>query len=382
MITRLAEKRAAKLLKQFRLLTIMGPRQSGKTTLAKKLFAHKPYVSLENPSIRIAAQADPQGFLSQYKNGAIIDEVQKLPELLNYMQGVADSSTKRGQFILTGSNNLLLMQQVTQSLAGRTAYLDLLPFSLTEMQEVKQKITLAELVLQGQYPEPSVKKIDRDDWYAAYLRTYIERDVRQIKNVTDLLLFQKFIQLCAGRIGQQLNLSQLGNECGVDYKTIQSWIGILQTSYIVFLVPPYFKNFNKRVTKTPKLYFYDTGLAAYLLGHNKPTQWFAHPHKGPLFENFIITELLKNRHNKGLPDKIYYYRDSNGHEADVVIDFGNRVQAIEIKAAETFTPDFIKGIKNLEGLTATKDNKVIYAGAENFTFKGVEILNWKEITGE
>lgn len=264
MIERIAAKKILSLVQQFKAVAIIGPRQSGKTTLSRAYFPEKPYVSLENPENCRFAQEDPKGFLATYPNGAILDEIQRVPELLSWLQQRLDEETRPGTFVLTGSNNFLLLEKITQSLAGRVAYLDLLPLSQAALSP-PPGASLDEQLFLGGYPPVRAHGISPQDWFPAYVRTYVERDVRQIKNLSNLLLFAKFLSLCAGRVGQLLNQSSLANELGVDVKTVQSWLGILQASYIIHLLPPYFRSFNKRVIKSPKLYFYDTGLACYLL---------------------------------------------------------------------------------------------------------------------
>lgn len=282
MIKREAETKLLQLANQFRSVAILGPRQSGKTTLAKMCFPNKPYTSLETPTVRQFAQQDPVQFLKQYPQGAILDEIQRVPELLSWLQqNLDDDPSVRGKFVLTGSNNFLLLQNITQTLAGRVAYLELLPFSVAELVNIPNSLDDMDSVLwKGGYPPIQADGIAPEDWFSAYIRTYIERDVRQIKNIDNLLLFERFLALCAGRVGQEVNFSALSNEVGVDFKTIQSWMGVLQASYIVFLLPPYHKNFNKRVVKAPKLYFYDTGLACSLLRINSHSLLIQHPFKG------------------------------------------------------------------------------------------------------
>ena len=266
MIIRTAEAKLAKLGSTFRSVAVVGPRQSGKTTLCRKVFPGKPYVSLENPDTLEFVRNDPRGFLEQYKNGAILDDIQRAPGLFSYLQQILDETKKKGLFILTGSNNFLLQENITQTLSGRIAYLQLLPLSLQELKQAgKLKATYSGHILQGGYPEVVAKKIQPADWYPGYISTYVERDVRQLKNINNLSLFTKLVRLCAGRTGQMLNLASLSNDCGIDQKTVASWLGILQSSYIIYLLRPYHNNFNKRIVKSPKLYFYDTGLVCSLL---------------------------------------------------------------------------------------------------------------------
>ena len=345
MIKRTGEARLIKLAKTFRSVAVIGPRQSGKTTLCRSVFPQKHYVSLENPDTLEFAKGDPRGFLSQYTTGVILDEIQKAPHLFSYLQQVLDETKKKGLFILTGSNNFLLQENITQTLAGRIAYLQLLPLSLQELKESKKlKAGYSWHILHGGYPEVVAKKIDPADWYPGYLNTYAERDVRQLKNISNLSQFTKLLRLCAGRTGQILNMTSLANDCGIDQKTVTSWLGILQSSFIIYLLKPYHSNFNKRIIKSPKLYFYDTGVACSLLGITNAKQIATHAAKGSLFENMIISELLKERLNKGLQDNLYYWRDKTGNEVDVVIDNAGKLTAMELKAGETIAPDFFKGL--------------------------------------
>ena len=369
---------AKDLLKNFKALAIIGPRLSGKTTLAKMLAPRKPYVSFENPDTRYQFESDPRGFLSAYTNGAIFDEAQYVPELFNYLQQILDESPANGRFILTGSNNFLLVEKISQSLAGRIIYTDLLPFSLKEISGIKNfDSNLDNLLFHGGYPGIVYEGRKRLPWFQSYVRNYIERDVRLLKNISNYSLFQKFISLCAGRIGQQLNLTNLGNECGVDHKTIQSWIGVLEASFIIYLLPPYYKNFNKRIIKTPKLYFCDTGLACYLLGIQQKEQLHLHPFRGALFENMMVTELLKSRYNKGQRSNLYYFRDNTGNEIDVLIDTGKKIIPVEIKSSQSVSPNFFKGLDYWKKLTGTKEGFVLYGGNESNSSRVKKIISWR-----
>ncbi len=381
MITRDAAAKIQQLAGQFKAVAIIGPRQSGKTTLARACFPDKSYVSLENPEHRHFALSDPRGFLNTYADGAILDEVQRVPELLSWLQQHLDEDGRPGKFILTGSNNFLLLEKITQTLAGRVAYIDLLPFSLSELTQIPGALDdLNQVLFRGAYPPIQAHGIAPQDWFPAYVRTYVERDVRQIKNIENLLAFEKLLNLCAGRLGQQVNYSNLGLEAGVDYKTVQSWLSVLQASYIVYFLPPYFKNFNKRVVKSPKLYFYDTGLACYLLRIPDAKALTMHPARGALFENFIINELLKNRFNAGRQSNLYYWRDRSGHEVDVLIDEGVRLTPVEIKAGQTITPDYFKGLRFWEQLTGTPGGLVFYAGeTPQVRSDGIEVRSWREV---
>ncbi len=382
MIARDSSDLLKEIAKSFKAIFITGPRQSGKTTLTKSFFLNKPYVTLENPTDRNLALADPVSFLAAFPQGAILDEIQKAPELLSYLQGILDSSDERGKFVLTGSNDFLLLESISQSLAGRVGYLDLLPFSIHESGLCPQPpATLEESIFLGGYPSVIHDRTNPETWFASYTRTYVERDVRLVKNISDLTTFQRFLYLCAGRIGQQINLTNLANDTGVDHKTIQSWLGVLQASYIVYTLPPYYKNFNKRLTKSSKLYFYDTGLACYLLGIKKWSELNHHGYRGPLVENFIITELLKNRYNKGQRSNLFYWRDSSGNEVDVLIDNGSTQIPVEIKSAATLNMDFFKGLNYWEKLTGQTGGIMVYSGEGSKTYKNFSVFNWKDISG-
>lgn len=383
MIKRTAEARLIKLAKTFRSVAVAGPRQSGKTTLCRSLFPQKPYVSLENSDVLEFAKADPRGFLSQYKNGALLDEIQKAPHLFSYLQQILDETKKKGLFILTGSNNFLLQESITQTLSGRIAYLQLLPLSLQELKESKKLKTAYNWhILNGGYPEVIAKRMNADDWYPGYINTYVERDVRQLKNISNLSQFTKLLRLCAGRTGQILNMTSLANDCGIDQKTITAWLTILQSSFIIYLLRPYHGSFNKRISKTPKLYFYDTGIACSLLGITNAKQITTHAAKGPLFENMIVSELLKERLNNGLQDNLYYWRDKTGNEVDVILDNAGKLTAIELKAGETISQDFFKGLNYFASLSKIGAGKQLVYGGKSGQKRsdGTVILSWNELT--
>ena len=383
MIKRTAEARLIKLANTFRSVAVIGPRQSGKTTLCRAVFPQKPYISLENPDTLEFATSDPRGFLSQFKNGAILDEVQRAPHLFSYLQQVLDETKKKGLFILTGSNNFLLQQNITQTLSGRIAYMQLLPLSLQELRESKKiKEGYPWHILAGGYPEVIAKKINPADWYAVYITTYVERDVRQLKNISNLAQFLKLLKLCAGRTGQLLNLTALSNDCGIDQKTVAAWLSVLQSSFIIYLLKPYHTNFNKRIVKTTKLYFYDTGVACSLLGISNAKQITTHAAKGPLFENMIVSELLKERFNAGTADNLYYWQDKTGNEVDVLIDNAGKLTVIEMKAGETIATDFFKGIEYFSSLkTGTVQNLLIYGGnQEQKRSNGIIVKAWNKLS--
>ena len=383
MIQRAAKDKLKDLASKFKAVAVTGARQTGKTTLVKQVFKGKPYLSLENPETRNFALEDPRGFLASYPNGAILDEVQRTPELFSYLQEILDNSKVKGLFILSGSNNFLLQQNISQTLAGRVGYINLLPFSIEELK--KSKLLPKDddqLMLKGFYPPIYDQEIPPLDWCPNYIRTYIEKDVRQIKNITDLIVFERFIKLLAGRSGQELNNSALAVETGVDVKTIQSWIGILESSFIIYLLKPHFKNFNKTIVKRPKVYFYDTALVCYLLGIRNVSQLKTHPLRGSIFEGMVVTELLKKRTNAGLPINLYYWRDKTGHEIDVIIDNGGKLLPIEIKSGKTLNAEFFKNIEYWSKLSGAEKSVLLYAGEQNQKrTTGKEILNWRNLVG-
>jgi len=381
MIQRAATQKIKQLAKKFPAVGLLGPRQSGKTTLAKELFPKKPYISFENQDNVLLATKDPRAFLSQYKAGAIFDEIQRVPQLLSYMQGVIDAQpNKVGLFIITGSQNLLLLESISQTLAGRIAFIHLLPFSYSELEDSKHgKQSLNKLILNGGYPRLYDRKISPVDYYPNYLLTYVERDVRQIKNITNLALFQRFLKICATRVGQEINYTSISNDTGVDQKTVMSWFGILEASFIAFRLQPFYNNLGKRLTQMPKLYFYDTGLCCSLLELETESHVNTHPLRGALFENLIILELLKARFNNGQRSNLFYWRDRTGNEIDILIDQSSQVIPIEIKTATTFSHDYLKGINYWKKINAnTKNAYVVYTG-KNSAIDNTSILNWKEL---
>ena len=384
MIQRTAAIKLLKLSKAFRSVAVVGPRQSGKTTLCKTVFPGKPYISLENPDTLEFANNDPRGFLGQFKTGAILDEIQRAPHLFSYLQQILDETKKSGLFILTGSNNFLLQENISQTLAGRIAYFQLLPLSLIEMEKGKKiKADYAWHILHGGYPEVIAKNIKPAEWYGSYINTYAERDVRQLKNISSLSLFVKLLRLCAGRTGQILNLTSLSNDCGIDQKTVAAWLSILQSSYIIYLLRPYYGNFNKRIIKAPKLYFFDTGVACSLLRITDVKQIFSHTAKGPLFENMIISELLKERFNKGAADNLYYWRDKTGHEVDILLDKAGKLTVMELKAGATLNEDFFKGIEYFSSLNTNPPEKILVYGGKEIQKRssGISVKPWDKAVG-
>lgn len=360
MIKREAERQIRVLAEQFKAVAVVGPRQSGKTTLVKMIFKEKAYVNFENPDTRLFATDDPRGFLANYPNGAIFDEAQRVPEIFSYLQQILDESEINGMFIITGSNNFLLQETISQSLAGRVGYLNLLPLTLSEINDTES--TIEQRLFKGCYP--SLHKEDSDPalWHINYIRTYIERDVRLIKNIVNLISFERFLRLCAGRIGQLLNMHSLAIEVGVDTKTIAAWISVLESSFVVFRLQPYHKNFNKRIVKMPKLYFCDTGLATALLGIQNAQQLDLHPFKGSLFENMVIVDFLKRRFNKARDSNLFFWRDNVGNEIDLLIDNGSELCPIEIKSGQTVTNDYFKGIQFWIKTSQQEGGTIIYGG--------------------
>ena len=379
MIKREAESELINLAKQFKAVAVVGPRQSGKTTLTRYVFRDKPYVSLENPDIRRFAQDDPRGFLSNYNTGAVIDEAQRVPELFSYLQQILDEDNIRGKFILPGSNNFLLQESISQSLAGRIAFLYLLPFTVSELA-AEETNNLHQLIFRGFYPPIYDQPLNADKWYPNYIRTYIERDVRQIKNITDLNAFERFLRLCAGRTGQLLNMNSLAIESGVDNKTIASWIGVLESSFIIYRLYPHHSNFNKRIVKMPKIFFYDTGVACALLGIQNAEQLNYHPMFGNLFENFAISELLKHRYNQAKSNNLYFWRDNTGHEVDIIIDTMGKLYPVEIKSGKTITDKFFHGILYWFKISGEKSGAIIYTGESGQKrSNNIDIVPWNKL---
>ncbi len=364
----------------FPVITMTGPRQSGKTTLLRKVFDKLPYYSLENLDIRRFAMNDPAGFLSRHPEGMVLDEVQRTPDLLSYIQGMVDENPEK-RFVLSGSSQFSVIRQITQSLAGRTGMLELMPLSYNEVKKQADEKTLDEVMLHGFFPALYAGKNRYDLLYPSYVKTYLERDVRDVLQVKDMMQFQTFLRLCAARIGSLFNASELSGEVGVSANTVKSWLSVLQASYIIKLLPPFHENMRKRLTKTPKLYFCDTGLACYLLGIETEQQLTRDKMRGHLFENFIVMEALKNRYNRGKESNLFFYRDSNGVEVDLLFKNGSDYSAVEIKSSQTYHPDFETGIRSLNTLLKGRltDKAVLYAGDfENDTAE-IKLFNYKNM---
>ncbi|MFH1379972.1 MAG: ATP-binding protein [bacterium] len=383
MITRDIAKQVLRLSKKYPVTAIMGPRQSGKTTLTRMIFPNKAYASLEDLETREFAQKDPRAFLSHYSKGCIIDEVQRVPSLLSYIQTYVDKYPKKtGLFILTGSQNILMLEGISQSLAGRIALFKLLPLSIAELSHSKYKIKdLEDVLWNGMYPRLYNKKLKPHEIYPYYIQTYIERDVRLIKNITDLGAFHRFLKLCAGHIGQIVNVSSLGNDCGITHNTAKAWLSILESSYIIFLIQPHYKNFKKRLVKMPKLYFYDTGLACSLLGIHAKEQVSTHYLKGGLFESFVFSEMIKTRFNRGIEHQYYFWRDKTGNEIDCIYEKGATLIPVEIKSGKTINNYFFKGINFFNKLSGNspKNSFLVYGGTNNQVRSSCTILSWKNI---
>jgi hypothetical protein len=331
---------------KYPVVTITGPRQSGKTTLCRKVFFHKPYANLESPDVRQFAVDDPRGFLAQYPDGAVLDEIQRAPDLVSYLQPLVDQDQRDSLFILTGSQQFEVSNTINQSLAGRTALVKLLPFSIAEIQTAFVLPGIDRLLYHGFYPRLWDKQLNPTQALGDYCQTYIERDLRQLVAIKDLNLFQRFIQLCAGRIGGLLNVSSLANDTGVSHTTAGNWLSLLEASYIIFQLQPYYRNISKRLVKSPKLYFYDVGLATFLLGIENETQLARDPLRGSLFENLVVAEALKYRFNQGRRSNLFFYRDSKGNEVDLLIVSGSDIFPIEIKSGMTITRDYFKGLNH------------------------------------
>lgn len=381
MIQRELEQKLREMAQKYPIVTLMGPRQSGKSTLLKATFPHYEYVSVEDPDIRLFASEDPRGFLATYPHKTIIDEVQRVPELFSYMQSHVDKENKEGMYLLAGSHNFLLMEQISQSLAGRTAIMRLLPFSHSEMETghiLPQ--TVDKEIFMGGYPRLYDKNIHPTDFYPYYIQTYVERDVRLVKNIGDLSKFIRFIKLCAGRIGQLCNLSSLSNECGIAVSTAQAWISLLEASYILYMLKPDHNNYAKRLVKTPKLYFYDTGLACSLLDIKEADQLSIHFLRGGLFENLVINEFIKKSFNAGKTPELSFWRDSTGNEIDLITIVNAQQNAWEIKSGATFSPDYFKGIAKWAKLSGAEPAQLhaVYTGEKTMKTSAGEVVAWKD----
>ena len=383
MIPRHAAERIRRLLRGFPVVTVTGPRQSGKTTLVRSLLPGRPYVSLESPAPREFARQRPAEFLHQYPEGAVIDEAQHAPELFSELQGVVDGDGRMGLFVLTGSQNLALLSRITQSLAGRTAVVELLPLSVAELRAAGAlDAHYASHLVRGFFPALYSRDVLPHDWLQSYLLTYAERDARQLANIQDLGAFQRLLKLAASRTGQLLNMQSLGSDAGINDKTVKHWLSILETCYLIHFVRPHSAHFGKRLIKMPKLYFTDVGLAAALLGIQDAAQVMAHPLRGALFETMVVNELLKNRLNAGLAQPLHFWRDNIGTEVDLVLEQGTEVAAVEIKSGPTVASDAFASLNKWRKYAAARGAfsavhpALVYGGDARFTREGVDVMPW------
>lgn len=366
------------LAQKFQVVTLTGPRQSGKTTLVRAAFSTLPYISLEDPDIRQFAVTDPRGFLANYPEGAILDEIQNTPNLFSYIQGIVDTN-RQIHYVLTSSSNFLLMEKISQTLAGRTAVLHLLPFSMDELKPLPARYE--DLIFKGQYPRIYDRELDPTDFYPAYIQTYIEKDVRLMKNIGDMNTFIQFVTLCAGRIGQLLDLTSLANDVSISPNTVKAWISVLESSYILYRLQPYYKNFNKRLIKSSKLYFYDTGVACSLLGIREENQVQAHYIKGALFENLIVNEFIKRNYNRGENRQPYFWQDSHGKEIDCLLVDGEKMTPVEIKSGKTMSASFFDHLQYWQKLASLPESQgyVVYGGEESLKTSFGNLMSWRDL---
>jgi len=378
MIARTLTPKITALAQKFQVITLTGPRQSGKTTLVRAAFPALPYVSLEEPDIRQIALTDPRGFLANYPAGAILDEIQNAPDLFSYIQRLVDEN-RQVQFILTGSSNFLLMERISQTLAGRTAVLHLLPLALAELEPGAE--SYEDLIFKGRYPRIYDRDLAPTDFYPAYIQTYVEKDVRLLKNIGDVNAFILFIRLCAGRIGQLLNLAGLASDAGISPNTAKAWLSVLEASYILYQLPPYHHNFNKRLIKSPKLYFYDTGVACSLLGIRAANQIALHYMKGALFENLIITEFVKRAMHRGEVRQPYFWQDNRGKEIDCLLVDGERITPVEIKAGQTLSTSYFDNLKYWRPLAGLPEDQgyVVYGGDQSMQTSMGAFISWRHL---
>lgn len=382
MIVREAEATARRLAAGFPVVAITGPRQSGKTTLARAVFAGKPYLTLEDPDERERADADPRAFLARLDRGAVIDEAQRCPELFSYLQGVVDTRGRVGEFVLTGSQQFGLMSRIGQSLAGRVGLLQLLPLSVAELHGAGlAPAGIDDLLWRGGYPALYGGGPQPGDWLPNYVATYVERDVRQLLAVRDLSQFQRFVAMCAARSGQLLNLSSLAADCGITHVTAREWLTVLEASYLVRLLPPYHVNYGKRLVKTPKLYFVDTALAAWLLGVRDAATLATHAMRGALFETWVLGEILKHEFNRGRRTELWFWRDSMGHEVDLLLPVGSRLQPVEVKSGTTFAADWLRSAQRWAALAGADALPpiIVYGGEVSFEREGCRVIGWRDL---
>ena len=381
MINRTITSRLVRLFEQYPFVTVTGPRHSGKTTLCRNAFPHLKYVNLEAPDVQELARDDPRRFLSHINQGAIIDEIQRVPGLLSYLQVFADEKRQNSQFVLTGSENFKLSDAIGQSLAGRTGLIYLLPLSIAERRSTGAGESIEDILYSGFYPRVFDQQVEANQAYSDYFETYVERDIRRIGEIRNLQGFQRFVRLCAGRIGQLANLNQIGADAGISHTTAKNWLNLLETSFIAFRLSPYHANIRKRLVKTPKIYFYDVGLASYLIGIKQPEQISTHPMRGPLFENMVVAEILKYCFNTGRREVLSFFRDSQGLEYDLLFEANNNFFAIEIKSGATVTGDYFKSLNKIENLIPNISRKiVVYGGSARQTRSSIEVVPFGELS--
>lgn len=379
MIPRIAAPALRELAGYYPVVALTGPRQAGKTTLARATFPGKPYASLEDPDVRAFCLADPRGFLSQFPDGAILDEAQRAPELFSYLQGRVDADTRMGLFVLAGSQQFGLVERITQSLAGRVGCLHLLPFAWQEIAGIQRDASLETVLWQGFYPPLHDRAIPPRIWCADYLATYIERDVRRMVQIRDLDAFHRFVLMCAARTGQLLNLTALAADCGITHNTAAAWLGVLETSYLVLRLPPYHRNLGKRLTKTPKLYFLDTGLAAWMAGVRDAAELVSGALRGPLFETFVVAEFVKHKRNRMGPEDLFFWRDSAGNEIDLLVETGGRLAAVECKSGRTVARDWFAPLERFGTLAGVAASMVIYGGDADQPRSGASVWGWRHV---
>lgn len=379
MYERILTPRLVSAFASYRAIVLLGPRQSGKTTLARAAFPQFDYVSLEDPDQRHLATSDPRGFFDHHRGSLILDEVQRAPDLLSYLQGILDDPMNQRQFVLTGSHNLLLTEKVSQTLAGRTRLFSLLPLSQQELvaNAIRLDDSLDQRLLCGGYPRIYDRALSPTEWLGQYYMTYVERDVRTLTNIGDLDMFDRFMRLIAGRVGQILNLSSLASDCGISQPTAKAWLSLLKQSYVAFTLEPHFRNFSKRLIKSPKPYFFDTGLLCYLLRITTPDQLFSHPLRGAIFENWVVLETMKAFLNDGHEAPLYFWRDTKGHEVDVVIDHGEFLEPIEVRSAATFHPSALDGLRYFASMQERPGGQLVYGGHDTFMYDGFTIKSWR-----
>ncbi len=379
MLKRAAAAALRRLARYYPVITLTGPRQSGKTTLARASFPRKPYVNLEDPDTREFAERDPRSFLGQFRSGAVLDEAQRAPGLFSYLQTIVDADRRPGLFVLTGSQQFGLFSRITQTLAGRVGLMHLLPFSLNELGRASAPRSVEELLWRGLYPPVIDRGIPPGTWYADYMATYVERDARQLVNVRDLNAFRRFVRMCAARTAQLLNLSSLAADCGVTHNTAKAWISVLEASYIVHLLAPYHRNFGKRLVKAPKLYFLDTGLVASLVGIRESGELAIHPMRGALFETWVFAELLKYGCNRGELPEVHFWRDSSGNEVDFLAERKGRLHPLEVKSGRTVAGDYLNGLERFARLAGAGGGTLVYAGDAGQKRSTAAIFGWREI---